>query len=189
MLSNYTDAEFYRLLTIIVISKQFIITAIFVLITLGVMFAYRKALQRIDVELSHENMGFKASLTLLIPVLLLLTLLGFSYVILSSPITISHGSDSVVAASAATPPPQSSTSNFLPDQNIRDLSLAIAALTNNQNQQVGTPESREMLSRLVRWRNSLVFSRFPETEVASVIRGEPLADANRQAEINFLMGK
>lgn len=188
MLSNYTDVEFYRLLTVIVISKQFIITAIFVILTAIIMLSYRKVFQRIEVDFSMENVSLKASITLLIPVLLLATLLGYSYILLSSPITVSYDGGVIAAASAGVPHPQPTTPNSIPDNNIRDLSLTINELTRQQNQQVGDQDSRDLLSRLVRWRNSLVFSRFPESEVSAVIRNEALSDASRQSMINFLMG-
>lgn len=188
MLSDYTDIDFYRLLTVIVISKQFIITAIFVILTVVIMTAYRKVLQRVELDFSMENMNLKASVTLLIPVFLLLTLLVYSYILLSSPITVSFEGGDISTASAGVPPPQSTAPFSIPDQNIRDLSLVISELTSQQNRQVGDQESRELLARLSRWRNSLVFSRFPEPEVSAVIRGESLPDEGRESAVNFLMG-
>ncbi|RMA41452.1 hypothetical protein [Rhodophyticola porphyridii] len=62
---------------------------LFVIILCGILvWAYRKAVQRIDFNISADKVGAGGVVVLAMPVFLLLVMVGFSYIVFSQPVTV-----------------------------------------------------------------------------------------------------
>lgn len=183
------SAQLQQIVFLSVVIKQFAISLVFFIFAAVVMYMYRRLFQKVSLAFSSGEISLKASLSFALPVFVLLLIVGYAYIILSSPIHATFGDDSIIGASANISPSQIHENQTIADEDIRDLSQIIDLVSVQFSNSPGSLDEQQLLRRLTEWRNSAVFSRYPDADVAAVLRGEFDGDQSEVDQINFLMGR
>lgn len=125
------DSEF-RLALIVRVSERIGITVIIVSISLILLVAFWRSLQKVDFAFETEGGVTKANVILATPVFVLLILVGYAYVTFSFPMTLEAPQESSVIAAENDPPNRNSARTFMflggSEDGVLEFSQAVSTL-------------------------------------------------------------
>lgn len=142
-----SGAELDDLFLLLRIIERGILFLVIVSVTVAFMIVFRRALQNIAVRLKTEELTVSTSLSLSMPIFLLLVLVGFSWVVYSSPISVQRPGGGGTAGAAASPVATSQT--VVRDGDIEQIAVILKTLRERRSQvtetNLSTALSRAML--------------------------------------------
>jgi len=99
------------------IGKRITLSALILNIAIIMMIAFWRSVQKIDFRTTKENIGTGGSVLLGTPIFVFLTLVGYSFVSLSNPITVKTPTEEVTGSSRAIPAGGGKVDNAAFDRN------------------------------------------------------------------------
>lgn len=144
-----SGAELDDLFLLLRTIERGILFLVIVSVTVAFMIMFRRALQNIAVRLKTEEVTFSTSLSLSMPIFLLLVLVGFSWVVYSSPVSVERPDGSSSAGAIGQPNQDSTSQSPVRDDDIEQIAVILKTLRDRRSQvtetNLSTAISRAML--------------------------------------------